>query len=34
MTWRKRNPHALLVVMQTGAATVGDSMEFAQTIKK
>ena len=31
--WRKRNPHALLVAMQTGAATVENSMEFHQKIK-
>ena len=30
---RKRNPHALLVGMQTGAATVEDSMEVPQNIK-
>jgi len=34
MMWRKRNPHALLVGMQTGAATVENSMEFPQKIKK
>ena len=28
--WRKRNPHALLVGMQTDAATVENSMEFLQ----
>ena len=28
--WRKGNPHALLVGMQTGAATVESSMEFPQ----
>ena len=26
--WRKRNPPALLVAMQTGAATVGNSMSM------
>ena len=26
--WRKGNPSAMLVGMQTGAATVEDSMEF------
>ena len=31
--WRKGNPSALLVRMQTGAATVGNSMEFPQDIK-
>ena len=31
--WRKRNPHALLVGMQTGAATVEKSMEVPQKIK-
>ena len=30
---RKGNPSALLVGMQTGAATVDDSMEFLQKIK-
>ena len=30
---RKRNPPALLVGMQTGAATVGNSMEAPQNIK-
>ena len=29
----KRNPSALLVGMQTGAATVGNSMEFPQKLK-
>ena len=28
--WRKRNPHALLVGMQTGIATVEASMEVPQ----
>ena len=28
--WRKGNPSALLVGMQTGAATVENSMEFPQ----
>ena len=28
--WRKGNPHAPLVGMQTGVATVGDSMEAPQ----
>ena len=28
--WRKRNPSALLVGMQTGAATVENGMEFPQ----
>ena len=31
--WRKGNPSALLVGMQTGAATVGNSMEFPQKTK-
>ena len=31
--WRKRNPHAQLVGMQTGAATVEDSMKFPQEVK-
>ena len=31
--WRKWNPCALLVRMQTGAATVESSMEFPQKIK-
>ena len=31
--WRKGNPHALLVGMQTGAATVASSMEFPQKLK-
>ena len=31
--WRKRNPHALLVGMQTGAATVKKAMEVPQKIK-
>ena len=31
--WRKENPSALLVGMQTGAATVENSMEFPQKIK-
>ena len=31
--WRKENPFALLVEMQTGAATVGNSMEVSQKIK-
>ena len=31
---RKRNPFALLMEMQTGAATVEDSMEFPQNTKK
>ena len=28
--WRKQNPHALLVGMHTGAATVENSMAFPQ----
>ena len=31
--WRKGNPSALLVGMQTGAATVENSMELPQKIK-
>ena len=31
--WRKGNPSALLVGMQTGAATVENSMEFPQKPK-
>ena len=30
--WRKRNPSALLVGMQTGAAMVENSMEFPKKI--
>ena len=32
--WRKANPHALLVGMQTGAATVENSMGSSQKTKK
>ena len=31
--WRKRNPHALLVGMQTGAATVENNMEIPQKVE-
>ena len=31
--WRKENPFALLVGMQTGAVTVENSMEFPQKTK-
>ena len=31
--WRKGNPSALLVGMQTGAATVENSLEFPQKAK-
>ena len=31
--WRKGNPISLLMGMQTGAATVENSMEFPQKIK-
>ena len=31
--WRKRNPSALLVGRQTGAATVENSMEFPQKME-
>lgn len=30
--WRKKNPHAPLVGMQIGAATVEDSMEVPQKV--
>ena len=33
MSWRKGNPSALLVEMQTGAAAVENSMEFPQKTK-
>ena len=33
-TWRKGNPFALLVGMQTGAAIVESSVEIHQKIKK
>ena len=32
--WRNGNPHALLVGMQIGAATLENSMEVPQKIKK
>ena len=32
--WRKRNPCALLVGMQTGAATVENRMEVPQKLKR
>ena len=32
--WRKRNPRALLVGMQIGAATVKNIMEFPQKFKE
>ena len=32
--WRERNPSALPVGMQTGAATVENSMEVPQKLKK
>ena len=32
--WRKGNPCALLVGMQIGAATTGNSMEVSQKIKR
>ena len=32
--WRKGNPVALLVGMQTGVATVESSMKFPQKIKE
>ena len=32
--WGKGNPSALLVGMQTGAATVENSMEYAKKIQK
>ena len=31
--WRKGNPYALLVGIQTGAAAVENSMEFPQKLK-
>ena len=31
--WRKRTAHTLLLGMQTGAATVEDSMEVPQKVK-
>ena len=31
--WKKGNPHALLVEMQSGATTLENSMEFPQKIK-
>ena len=31
--WRKGNPSALLVGMQTGAATIESNMELPQKIK-
>jgi len=31
--WKKRNPGALLVEMQTGAATVENSMEVSKKVK-
>ena len=31
--WKKGNPSTLLVRMQTGAATVENSMEFPQKLK-
>ena len=31
--WRKGNPRALLVGMQTGTATLENSMEFPQKTK-
>ena len=31
--WRKGSPSAMSVGMQTGAATVGNSMEFPQKTK-
>ena len=33
MMWRKANPRALLVVMQTGVATLENSMKFPQKTK-
>ena len=32
--WRKGNPSAVLVAMQTGAAIMENSVEFPQKIKK
>ena len=31
--WRKGNPHALLVEMEAGAATLENSMEVPQEVK-
>ena len=31
--WKKENPSALLVAMQTGVAILENSMEFPQKIK-
>ena len=31
--WRKESPSTLLVVMQTGEATLGNSMEFPEKSK-
>ena len=31
--WRKGDPHALLVGLSIGAATIGNIMEFLQKIK-
>ena len=31
--WRRGNPHALLVGMQTGSATMDNSMQFPQKVK-
>lgn len=31
--WRKRNPHVLLMGMENGAATVGNSLAVAQKLK-
>ena len=31
--WKKGNPHALLMGMQTGAVTVENSMEVLQKVK-
>ena len=33
MMWRRRNPLTLLVGRQTGAATLGNSMEVLQKVK-
>ena len=34
MMWRKRNPHALLGIQKTFAATVENNMKIPQKIKK
>ena len=31
--WRKKNPHALLIGMQIGGVTMGNSMEIPQKFR-